>query len=426
MLDASLAELFPEGHGALLEQLLGVRDGLRLAVVGGAVRDLLLHRDHRDPWRGLCDLDLVVEGAPSQADLHQEAPAQGLVKRLLDRLDPVDVAFCHVHGRFGTVELECAGLLLDIASARSECYPVPAENPSVAFGKLEDDLARRDFTINAMALVLDAQGGQMLDPHGGRQDLADRQLRLLHDRSLRDDPTRLVRGARYAARLGFNLEASSLSQAQQTLSAWPWPWSFGDAPELAPPALGTRLRMELELLLEREPWEQALSLLQRWGGLKLLDPVLQDEPGLLRGVRRAERLGLTRLVALVAMAAEPVALAQRLQLPHQQQRLLHNYQQFAQRLEQLDLLSIKAWSPAVWTAWIESSPQAEQVVALALAVSSAHRRPLLHWWFRWRHVRAEVTAHDLLRQGWTPGPALGERLRELRAERLDQQRWTCR
>ena len=184
--------------------------------------------------------------------------------------------------------------------------------------------------------------------------------------------------------------------------------------------------MELELLLEREPWEQALSLLQQWGGLQLLDPGLQDEPGLLRGVHRAERLGLTRLVALAAMAAEPTALAQRLQLPHQQQRLLHNYQQFAKRLAQLDLQSIQAWSPAVWTAWIESSPQAELVVALALAVSSALRRPLLHWWFRWRHVRAAVTAHDLLRQGWTPGPALGERLRELRAERLDQQRWTCR
>ena len=355
----------------------------------------------------------------------QEAPAELLVQRLLHRLDPAQVAFCRFHGRFGTVELECDGLLLDVASARAEHYPVPAENPRVVFGRLEDDLARRDFSINAMALILDGPGGRMLDPHGGQQDLANRQLRLLHGQSLRDDPTRLVRAARYAARLGFSLEASSLSQVQQTLASWPWCWRSGDAPELAPPALGTRLRMELELLLEREPWEQALAALQGWGGLILLDSALQVNGGLVRAIRRAVHLaGLNRLVALVAQAGEPVALAQRLQLPHHQQRLLRNHQQFVRRLNQLDLQQIEMWSPAAWTTWIETSPQPELVVALALSTRSVHRRPLIHWLWRWRHVQPDVTAQDLLQQGWSPGPALGATLKARRAERLNQLRWS--
>ena len=418
-----LQEMFPDGHGALLEQLLDVSDGLRLAVVGGAVRDWLLHRKHLDPWRGLCDLDLVVEHAFSPSGSHQDSPAQILVKRLLHQLDSADVVSCHVHARFGTVELECGGLLLDVASARFETYPVPAENPRVAFGTLEDDLGRRDFTINAIALLLDGHGGQMLDPYGGRDDLANRQLRLLHHQSLRDDPTRLVRAARYAARLGFSLEPSSLWQAQQTLSSWPWPWRFGDPPELSPPALGTRLRMELELLLEREPWQQALSLLQQWGGLKLLDPGLQADQGLVRRLKRAQRFGVDRMVALLATASDPGALAERLQLPHSMQRLLRRHHDFVLKLLALNPQQSERWGPADWTSWIETCPAASQLAPLHLCCGTTFRRPLLHWWFRWRHVQPGITARDLIDQGWKPGPDLGAKLLQLRAERLAQYSW---
>ena len=146
-----------------------------LALVGGAVRDLLLHRVHNDPWRGLVDLDLVVEGS-----------AAALVARL------PGVVAAQEHGAYGTVELELqlAGqsVLLDVATARCETYPQLGENPVVAFGSLADDLARRDFTINAMALL--PQG--LLDPHGGQRDLQQRQLRFLHAGSVADDPTHLV------------------------------------------------------------------------------------------------------------------------------------------------------------------------------------------------------------------------------------------
>ena len=191
-----------------------------MALVGGAVRDLLLHRVHNDPWLGVPDLDLVVEDPDDPGD---QAVAHRLARRLRQRLGAGVVLSSQEHRAYGTVEIqlrwEQARVLIDLASARSESYPVPGENPLVRFGSLQEDLARRDFTINAMALVLgpcrEADAGMtftpaglgtcLLDPHGGQRDLHHRQLRFLHPGSVRDDPTRIVRGARYAGRMGFKL-----------------------------------------------------------------------------------------------------------------------------------------------------------------------------------------------------------------------------
>jgi poly(A) polymerase len=389
----------------------------RLALVGGAVRDLLLHREHRDPWRGLMDLDLVVEAEAGTSP----SPAEQLLRALKDTAG-VRVRSATPHGRFGTVEVdlqvECQELLLDLASARRESYPSPAANPEVRFGCLEEDLARRDFSINAMALLLDPAGGepQLLDPHGGAPDLQRRELRFLHEGSLRDDPTRLVRAARYAARLGFRLEEGSCQQVARTIAAWPWPWRPGDPPEQAPPALSTRLRMELELLLEREPWPEALAHLQSWGGFTLLDSSLQADRHWLRRLRWADRLALPRLPALLAGASDPDGLAHRLQLPHGQRQLLQRWLGLRERLDHLEAWPVGA---AGWTHWLEQAGLSADGVALALATASGPRRPLLRWWLRWRHLRAPLSAAELMAQeGLQPGPRLGERLRHLRTERL--------
>lgn len=411
-----------------------VAPGAPVALVGGAVRDVLLHRVHNDPWRGLLDLDLVVEG--SGAALVEQL-AQALAQRGFDGA----ITSSQVHGAYGTVELELVvaghSLLLDVATARRESYGVPAENPQVRFGALADDLARRDFTINAMALVLAGAGSDspaLLDPHGGQADLEHRQLRLLHPQSLRDDPTRLLRGARYGARLGFDLAPQSLADAARTLAEWPWPWRHGDAPHQAPAALGTRLRMELELLLEREPWPQALAALQRWGALVLLDPQLQADRSWPRRLRWAQRLGLPLMVALVAGAADPLALAERLQLPHGQHKLLASWLALRERLAEEGAGGGAAGDGAAgdavsWCALLEAPGCSADAVALALACSSGGgepwrqwRRPLLRWWWRWRHIQAPMRASDLIAQGLKPGPALGARLRQLRAEALGAER----
>ena len=426
---------------ALLQAAAGAQP---LALVGGAVRDLLLHRVHNDPWRGLVDLDLVVEGS-----------AHVFVERLQEELLAREAASgeAHLvaaqeHGAYGTVELELrlAGqtVLLDVATARRETYLQLGENPAVAFGSLVDDLARRDFTINAMALLLSSISPEpgpvdsseaLLDPHSGQLDLEQRQLRLLHQGSVADDPTRLVRGARYAARLGFELAAASVEQARCTLVAWPWSWRHGDPPGLAPAALGTRLRMELELLLEREPWPQALAALQHWGGLKLLDAALQAEAAPVRDrrLRWAARLGIGRLTALLAGASDPLALAERLQLPHRQHKLLVQWLALRRRWLQLleqppglphDPVDAAPTTAAQWSLWLEAAGSSSEAVALELACGDLlPRRPLLRWWLRWRHLKAPLSAAQLIEaEGLRPGPVLGERLRQLRVQCLERER----
>jgi poly(A) polymerase len=439
----------PGVPATLLPALARCSSGSRIALVGGAVRDLLLHRLHNDPWRGVVDLDLVVEGRSGE-----EAAAPRLMRALVN-IRGLRVRDWREHGAFGTLEVELEIsealslapsqaekgadrtndqaavadpmlLLLDLATARREDYPVAAGNPVVRFGSLDDDLARRDFTINAMALLLtDGPGPQLLDPHGGQADLGLRQLRFLHPHSLRDDPTRLLRAARYAARLGFDLAPCSLEQTRQTLAAWPWPWRPGDPPGQAPAALATRLRMELQLLLEREAWPLALAALQRWGGLLLLDPALQADRHWQRRLRWANRLGLPATVALVAAAADPLGLARRLQLPERQLRLLAGLETLMQRLVAAGAEAgdnTAAWSPARWTALLETPELRPETVALALAAGLGPRRPLLRWWLRWRHLESPLSAAALIAGGEQPGPALGARLRQLRAGRLEQER----
>ena len=397
----------------------------RLALVGGAVRDALLHHQHHDPWRGLPDLDFVVEGS-----------AEALAQHLLQRCGEERVSELRVHGSYGTVELVLDGVLLDLAAARQERYPAPGFNPVVEPGRLELDLARRDFTVNALALELPLNPvatqrsvqERLLDLYGGTAHLARRQLAFMHDESVADDPTRVIRAARYGARLGFSLAPEAAQQITDTLVAWPWSWQVGDPPEQAPPALATRLRMELELLLSHEPWPQALDLLQAWGGLGLLDPGLQSDGRILRRLCQAQRLGLPLLTALVAGAADPIALAARLQLPLQQQRVLQQKQLLLAWLAEVRPEQVSAWSAAEWTQALERQGLAPEAVAHAVCLTThstaqgSYWKPLLRWWGRWRHLQAAVTAKDLMALGWKPGPALGKELRRLRWQRLEQLR----
>jgi poly(A) polymerase len=198
--------------------------------------------------------------------------------------------------------------------------------------------------------------------------------------------------------------------------------------------------MELELLLEREPWPLALAALQRWGALPLIDAALQHDRGWRLRLRWAERLGLPLLPALLVVAAEPLAVAERLQLPHRQHRLLAQGLELERRLAaaatEQGVAAMAAWTPSRWCALLEAPGLSAEAVALVLAaglgrgmgtgagqgLTRALRRPLWRWWGRWRHRRAELSAADLLAAGMVPGPALGERLRQLRAERLDRER----
>ncbi len=181
---AKVLERLEHQHGGreLLELAKG-RDDMEL--VGGAVRDLLLERSPRE-------LDVVVaHDAP--------ALAQALARRL--------GAEATVHERFGTAVVEHGETRLDFATRREESYPAPGALPDVRAGTPEEDLLRRDFTVNAIAMALDgANPGELRAAPNALEDLNARRLRVLHEASFEDDPTRLLRLARYNARLDFAIE----------------------------------------------------------------------------------------------------------------------------------------------------------------------------------------------------------------------------
>ena len=383
------------------------RDVRCLALVGGVVRDQLLHQRCGRSWSGVPDLDWVVEG-----------DAAALVAELVTQVGSERISGVQEHGAFGTVAFQLDGIPLDLATARQEHYPAPAENPIVRAGTLEADLARRDFTINAMALDLVA--GELIDLHHGQEDLASGQIRFLHAGSVQDDPTRVIRAARYAARLGFQLAKESREQIRSTMQQWPWAWGQGDAALTAPPALASRLRMELERLLEREPWPQALDLLEQWQALPLLDAQLQRDPGRTQRLHWARRLGLPLMPALLAGAADPVALAERLQIPGKQQQWLKQCGALCDWL--MDNPPVLQASPSIWSTALEQKGWQPEAVALAVTLRPKQWRPLLRWWGRWRGIQAPQTARDLIAAGWQPGPAIGEELRRQRSAAQDRSR----
>ncbi|WP_115024792.1 CCA tRNA nucleotidyltransferase [Synechococcus sp. UW69] len=379
----------------------------RLALVGGVVRDQLLLQRCAHTWSDIPDLDWVVEG-----------DAAALVAELIHQLGSERINGVEEHGAFGTVTFQLDGISVDLATARREHYPAPAENPIVRLGTLQADLARRDFTINAMAL--DVVNNELIDLHDGQKDLVAGQLKFLHSGSVQDDPTRVIRAARYAARLGFELAGESREQIRITIEKWPWNWSQGDEAFSAPPALASRMRMELGRLLEREPWAKAFDLLEEWGALTLLDPQLQTDQRRTERLRWAQRLDLPLMPALLVAATDPVAIAQRLQIHGKQQKWVQQCGAIRDWL--VNTAPSSEANPSIWSTAIEQQGWEPEAVALAVSLRPVKWKPLLRWWGRWRRIQAPQTARELIAEGWQPGPGIGEELRKQRKAAQDLSR----
>ncbi len=399
---------FPMGLFPLLLDaalIIGIK---RMALVGGAVRDGILYKVHKISTNGDSDFDLVVEGS-----------ATALAKELHLRLAQERLRRFSIHEAYDTAEISVDGISIDIATARKEVYASPGQNPKVTPSNLESDLARRDFTVNSMALEINT--ANFIDPYGGIADLETRQLKFLHSKSVSDDPTRVIRAARYASRLGFTLSPQSLQQVKSTLKMWPWGWKHGSQPELAPPALASRLRMELDLMLNKEPWRLALTHLQEWGALVLLDKGLQVDQNWYRRVYWAKRLNIQPLTALISGATDPVYLATRLQLAENEQKLLAESKVLIASINAMSMTEkhIK-WSPSQWCEFLERREWKPSAVALTITMASDFWRPMFSWWNRWRHIQSPISAQSLIKKGWEQGPELGRELRRLRLEQIDK------
>ena len=368
-----------------------------LYLVGGVVRDWLLGRPGNE-------LDLMLAG-PSLGDAI--AFARAIQADLGGEL--------REHARFGTAQwLAPTGIAVDFANARRERYPRPGQLPQPYPGTAEEDLWRRDFSINALALQLSppAVFGQLLDPCGGQADLQQRRLRALHPASFRDDPTRFLRGLRLAARLDLRWEEETARWAQESL------------PILARLS-GSRLRAEFEQLFREPRPEDALTAKEADGLLPTLHPAFLTDPAILRERFLRLRSASTRFAAdpisigwrLLTMgnaASEVAALAARFTLRKAERDGL---ERAARLYAERHILADESRPPADIAAALQHADEATRQ-ALWVAGDAALRRQLTRYEEDWRWRRPALTGRDLRRLGLPPGP----RYREL-LDRLQIARW---
>ena len=351
----------------------------RVWVVGGAVRDLLLG------------------GVPSDLDLVVEGDALVVARRAAERLGGEMTA----HERFGTATVRSAETAFDLAGARRERYEQPGALPAVELGApLQDDLARRDFTVNTLALRL--ADGELMGAPGAREDLDARVLRVLHDASFRDDPTRLLRLARYAGRLGFAVEPHTAALAGLAVSA-------GALGTVSGERLGAELR-----LLAHEPQPDALAALEAHGlGAALLPGFAVDAALARRALELCPvdaRAGLVALGSAIrrAPAAELAARLRELGFPAGEAEGVLACADLDRTLSQL-----RGARPSEADALLRHRP-----VEAAVLAAAAGSDPARHWLERARRQRSAITGDDLLAAGLT-GPAVGRGLRAARAALLD-------
>jgi tRNA nucleotidyltransferase (CCA-adding enzyme) len=336
--------------------------------VGGFVRDLLLGvRDE--------DLDLTVEG-DGVAFAQQLAAATG--------------GICKGASAFGTaVVIAPEGHKIDVATARRETYKHPAALPTVEPGTVRDDLFRRDFSINTLAFALNGpEAFRLIDWYGGSADLAEGVIRVLHNRSFRDDPTRMFRAIRLEQRFGFVLHRHTLRLLQRAVDKR---WI-----ELLS---GARLWRELRLMLEGESPVACLRRLDELGILPHIDVDLELSPerlALLARVAEA-RVELAETHADVLGRAWPVYLA----------ALFHGLEAHILRRAGARL----ALAPRTIQELVDG--------LLALGPGGEVHRYVRHYLTTWRHIRPALTGDDLKRLGVAQGPQIGRLLARVLAAKLD-------
>jgi tRNA nucleotidyltransferase (CCA-adding enzyme) len=299
---------------------------------------------------------------------------------------------------------------LDFATARTEFYEYPSALPDVERSSIKLDLHRRDFTINALALCLDPERyGALLDPYGGEFDLQRGIIRVLHNLSFIEDPTRILRAVRFEQRFGFTIEARTAQL-------------IDDARNLLEKVSGERLRHELDLIFSEAEPERALARLQELGVLEKIQSALKVDDWLIQKFRSLrEAYTPTPILYLGVLAyrlrtSEVRALAKRLKLAKGETEILV-------QVVTLRLLERQLSSPNLAPSRVVELLERFDDAALAVFAIATESRQTSTYVDRyrgeWRSVQAELTGNDLKALGIVPGPHYKEILRSLRAQRLD-------
>ncbi len=368
---------------------LAAKQDERLYLIGGAVRDLLLgHKGY--------DIDLAVEG-----------DAIGLARKLTDPKSRAEF-----HPQFGTAKLEMPdGIFIDITSARKETYARPGALPSVLPGNLRDDLFRRDFTINALAVSLNSGDyGELIDCYGGLADIEKRLIRVLHDKSFIDDATRIWRAIRYSARLDFAIESHTLELLARDR-------------DYLDTISGDRIRYEIECVFGEDRPEKAIELAAGLGVLQKLNPGLKGNGLIAARFRRAREVSPKPPFALyLALLTCPLAeegIEQLISYLHPDRLTARVLRESNELRAKADVLSGPNLTPAELYQTLHGyNPLAVEVVYIESNDATVWQHIDFYENFL-RKIRPLLTGKDIQKMGVPEGPEIRVTLEKLLEARLN-------
>jgi tRNA nucleotidyltransferase (CCA-adding enzyme) len=401
--------------------------GWHLYLVGGAVRDLILSEAASGTLM-ITDIDLVVDGFHKSADVGAGVELAKALQEIYPqaRLD--------IHGAFQTAALlwhkdpELDSLWVDIATARTEFYPYPAANPEVEASSIRQDLYRRDFTINALALRLTSpRAGELMDFFGGLLDLQAKQIRVLHANSFIEDPTRIFRGVRFAVRFGFQIEEQTARYINYAIHSGVYDRTSQENSRT--PALQTRLKAELKHILEAPYWLSALQLLEKLGALKCIHQELKLDAKLQRKFRLLEpclhRFSLQETVIPWQIRLE-ILIAH---LDGQYREKVAKNLQLADdsivrlsKLGQIESEVIASLSNCHLPSQVVNllrKYDLQTLILIALEGSRLIRRQIWKYLTYWANIQPLLNGNDLKKLGYKPGPRYRQILDDLLAATLD-------
>ena len=361
-------------------------------VVGGVVRDLILGREP-------VDTDISVVG--------DAGAFSGALAGRLGAARPTESEFLTFKITLGNTSEGATSI--DVTTARAETYAEPAALPDVVHSSIEDDLGRRDFTVNSMGISLsDSDWGNLVDPVNGLGDIMRKRIRVLHDASFTDDPTRLFRAVRYAVRLDFSIDSTTKSLIDDSL---------GKVDRLS----GARLRNEFELILG-EP--KRVEILREAEDLGLLAAI---SPGLRIGSRSLEVMesgASTRFEDLLALSTfgltqdEAEQVAKRFDGPEMWTKTIRGNPELADLVAVLDRSDIRRSEVAEI---LDSVPLQSIQAYIAAGLLLPRRDRMIEYIDKIRFERPEITGDDLIAAGIEEGPVIGQLIDIVRRARLDGQ-----
>ncbi len=401
--------------------------GWHLYLVGGAVRDLLLSETENRTLM-INDIDLVVDGFHKTANVGAGVELAKALQHIYQN------ARLEIHGAFQTAallwhkDILLDSLWVDIATARTEFYPYPAANPEVEASSIRQDLYRRDFTINAMALRLTSpRAGELLDFFGGFIDLKNQQIRILHANSFIEDPTRIYRGVRFAVRFGFSLEPQTETYIRYAINSGVYNRTSQENSKT--PALQTRLKTELKYILAAPYWQSALELLNNLGALQCIHPTLKLDRELNRQLNLLkhclskfdkERTLINwqiRLEVLIAYLKPEYRekVAKNLQLADDSMSRLEKLSQI--QSEVMKLLS--TFEKPSQTVYLLKKYDLQTLILITLQSSRKIRRIIWQYLTNWGNIQPLLNGNDLKQLGYKPSPQYKQMLDDLLTATVD-------